>query len=1563
MAESSTIRRDNPLFIRYGALVERNFSSEAEVGTPLYLFPAVSKGAPGKKHLEDFSDPNEVASAQKLVDKWRAALQGEAQGDSSGQGIGSAQSISQQLLDFRSGLQSGKEVMLEENPFYELTCLFYRINLAALKNAFVSAQKDASSNPPRPIKVSRSYRHIWASDSSTTSLKQKLTESLAKVGSLGKLAIGLILFAGSTMTTAKGVIDLVQLPGFVDTFGDAMVGGANEGVRTTFALIVGLVLSSVILDFKSRLFQGAAEVGSVFRGFYHAFRRHPRWVFASLFLTMISVWTNYDGIVLLMSKTEDLAYQWAKIEKQVNSALGDETQLNVVNPASLRDLHATLPLRAREAIKKFQQVPEDERSGAASSGIAKIGPRYWAKHFIVYGGYVRGRNTIATSYKNTSFVRRIDTMLVRSGLDLSLSLEEKINRILATYEARYRETETAVQAGMGALSDTMTFKDYSLDELLAMFNLESYHVNEGVQRVVGQLEQNKEAFALATQAINKLAEAHIALLQAVDKVGTPANNEYTIEVNIGIPRVDAIDQLRQGEIPMAKRRNLVELKALMMERYGVAVGTMLLSLILFLAVFMDLSDPILYSAMIARWGRRDRHFLDENVVRFQRWEDIHVQELRKFFVQPEVLAMLPKLATPKIQSFHHLYNHFLEDVEPRVKDVSNRGWFESFRFWFLGLFLETRLDYVEGYNARQTALLKCLKHPEVYAPRLLNRVFPGLLDPFRVGVDHFDALFDKTFQGMKRDSAEFEHALLMYAPDADETLPQSTTQSEDAEAAGFDPKQTLEGRLVRLRASAPFQRWLMIHGWLYVLLFKPLSTAGPAFPLTRISRLQGLALSNYKSRGHINYLAEFVPSFRHFLRERLFVIKREMLQPLSDALSRIPNGAVIEYSLRINELREEYARMERGLMELLGLSQFQGIQVGEQMVRTIIEQSEIKELIDIYLRRNAEEAVLEKRIKKMESDLSRAHKLIKDLVEGQDTLIYTLTKIRREHMSPINATLSTLQTRDKVEAFLGLHKMKEDLSVIEKCLLELWDTSSGPFDVMNVDSIQSSTEMGAVIDLIRRNAEGGKAFDMIDYVHQLEVKVAGAHKKLDSTIYSLAMVDKITANVLGLLDHALELVEHVLTKDAELQEFPVIGQEVDQKKLDFLADNRLFFRTVSLQVDSLRARINSLGGEEEDSAVYSVELARDVEKQAIMLRYFLKNTLDYLEGKRDSIGLTAALAELRPRKPPPPPPPPPPVAEKTADASDGDEDEDEETPEEEEEDREEEKTEEVVVDEKETPEEKLPPPHTMKEEIQETCARVKQILLDLSLLEWDLLKKPIPPQNILREIHAQQPTADKVGVEVEGVLIALEGLSKDKKRRGKLNVAPDNRPELQKLQDQAANLLEQLGQIFSRVSVSASVDRRLTHRSMKTPEAQRHLVDRVRKAEAVSRRGTERTVLQSQVELTLPDGKKIFATTCDIGARAMCLRAPVVLDGVVAGMSVTFRMLSDDKKTVFPGKLLRVRGSVLIVSLLPGHEGQFIGIVRAEVLRERGGNTPAGAQTPTSSESAPTPAGGTPTPS
>ncbi|MBF0357358.1 MAG: hypothetical protein HQL70_02050, partial [Magnetococcales bacterium] len=734
---TDTTFRDNPFFIHYGKIVDQCFGENIAAGAPISIFPAMIKGvdytsdngSSSHSSIADFADRDQLRLFEEKVNRLREVLLNEAQELS-----GSPHTpLTLKLNEFRHGLAQGSEAMLEENPFFELTALIYQISMKAMRQAFIAEQKNTDVDMPRALTVSRSLAHIWGRGGSLIPIKQKLTETLSKVASVGKIGFGLLLFVGSTLTTAKGVVDLVQLPGFVEVFGDGLAGSANEDARSALSLFIGLVLSSVILDFKSRLFQGMAEVGYVFKGFWQAFKLYPRWVFVSMFLTMISIWTNYDGIVLLMSKTQDLSYQWEKIEKQVGSALGDQNDLDPDNPDSLLDLKAALNKKSAEAIKKFELVPDDEMSGAASSGVASKGPRYWAKYYIIHGGFKLGSSDVSNSYRRTAFVSNIDRILYRSDLDLSTSLEEKISAILKKYNDHIDKTQREVNNSMNVLGSQMVLDSYSLDKLTRLFNLEAYHINDSVQAVVKLLELNKNEFGVAASEINKLSASYIELLRTIDKIGTPANNEYTIDVHFDIPKVDAIDQLKKGEIPKAERRGLAELKGLLMERHGSFVGGSILFIILFIAIFMDMSDPILYSAMVARWGRKDKHFLDENMDRFVAWEERYVTNLRSFFVKPDVQPLLPKLTCPRNLVFRNTYNHFLEDMDSRVKDASTRNWFESFVFWFVDLFENTRMQHVGEYNARQTVVRTLIKERERYAPRLIDKIFPGLIHDFTPG--------------------------------------------------------------------------------------------------------------------------------------------------------------------------------------------------------------------------------------------------------------------------------------------------------------------------------------------------------------------------------------------------------------------------------------------------------------------------------------------------------------------------------------------------------------------------------------------------------------------------------------------------------------------------------------------------------------------------------------------------------------------------------------------------------------------------------------------------------------
>ncbi|MBF0371347.1 MAG: PilZ domain-containing protein [Magnetococcales bacterium] len=1553
MAEKTREMNDNPFFIYYGNLADKCFAPDMMSGGDIAVFPNVIKGI---KHLSDvggdptkkfeaYADASELKFVQKSVDDLRNALIQESMtpppaGDPSA--ARNAYPLTNKLKEFRIALKKGNEAMLEENPFYELTGLIYRLNMTALKNAFVEELKKAPQNPPRPIKVSRTLRQIWGSKGEIISLGQKFYETAGKIVSVGKMTLGFLLFIGSTLTTAKGMNDLVQLPGFVELFGNGMVGSENEISRMILCLFSGLVLSSFILDFKSRLFQGIAEVGSILRGIYLAFRRNPRWIFLSCFLTLISIWTNYDGIVLLMSKKEDLSWQLKKIQRQVETAIGDPANPNPDDPASLMDLKAMLNKRVAEAVKQFEQVPVDEMSGSASSGVARKGPRYWGKYFVVHGGFEAGKQDVAHNSRS-KLAWKIDNMLKKGNL--TLSIEEEMNQIIETYSRQLDQTRASVQRRTSALEKTMSLQSYSLDELYRVFSLESYHINQSVQKVVGEMEANKDQFAEAVAAINALAASRTLLLQKVDKSGTVSGNKYNINITIDIPDLSAIDQLKKGQIPKAKRRNLAELKDTLLERYGMGTGGLILIIILFIAISMDLSDPIFYSAMVARWGRRDRHFLNENIERFRQWEDAFIRNIRSFLVRPDISPILPKLPHPKISRVHYIYHQFLEGLNPILKDQSSLTRFEQFRFWFLGLFGTTRISYVAAYNARQTVTMRIVNDPKNHGPKLLNQVFPGVLDHFRIGIDHFDLLFEKVLDKTALHDHRFNSRLYAVAEKSGVAAAAGIRPTEESQADGQDKEPSKpeagkpetpekEGAQSKKFPEAESAGGIMtgaldsLREWIFLIFWKPLAGGEAPFPLARLSWLKTYAITEAKSRADINYLANFSPFLTHFLSDRLPQLKRGPLAKLVESLDKIPNTQALERALDIQGMRDELDRLEKSLTEVLGLTQFQGFQISGKILLDIFENADSSDIAAVFLHHQMDASGFEKIADQLEGRLLRAERLITSIVAEQDNLIYKLTRIRRDNLTPLNSTLSHLENRAVIEESLGIREMSNDLVAIENFLLEMWDPATLSVGLSSMadtglysDSLAqcdvSSDQDSSIRAFFATNPETGE-FVLFEKVDQLESRVAETYQKVNSVIFVLTFIDKTTIKLRRQIDESLKMLETVIGKDSQLGNLQMGAQPIDPKKFSFLADNRLFFRSVPLQLNTIKGRLNSLLGDPKLTEKHNVELLRSLESQTFKLHNFLKNTVDYLDGKRDGAGLSAALTQMGVR---------PQLAGR--------------------------KPREPFKFNQATAQSVHPgTPKAMIEKTRENCAGIKRILMDVSLREWDMLKEPIPPEEHVQLLKTSRPMLDHAAIGVETILASLDEDQAD------VNTSPTN-PErmgrLLNLKCQSEAILKKLEVLNEKVNKPFFVDRRSdtaweNEREAKTEKKDvwGRVVEEVSeeaaddqgtpgtedKPRGSSRRVAERVVLKSQIEISAPGRGSVIGRTQDVSARGICLEAESMPDELQAGMNASFRLLSDSRNTTFSCRLLRITGRNIILTIDEGQETNFISLIRDEMVKE-----------------------------
>ncbi|MBF0322287.1 MAG: hypothetical protein HQL62_04965, partial [Magnetococcales bacterium] len=1232
--DTQTISRENPFFVYYGGIVVSWFADGSRVRTSsddliTWITPSTSwSDAESPETHGDkpgtFLDETRVSILQQKVKKLRASLLEEAKHTRERGATGpSTKPLTQQFELFRLALMQRNEGVVTENPFYELARILFELNLVALRSAFVAHQRHISAPPPPPIKVTRSLANIWGSGTGGLSLWRKIRETLTKTGNLGKFLLGLFLYCGSSLTTAMGANDLFQNPSFIKLFGEELAGQEHQSTRLLLSLAVGLLLSSVILDFKSRLFQGIASTGAVFRGMLTTFRRYPRWFVVAFFLTGVSISTNFDGIVLLTSKSSDLQQQWFVIRDQVSAALGDPKTANPEKPSTLHDIRVGLEGKVKAALEKFQSVPQDEMRGIASSGISLKGPRYWGKHYIIHGGYQPGQRDVSReSDKKSALATEIDTMLRASKLDLKVSLNDRVKHIMAEYDRDFRNMESIVGHEMQSLENLMNFDSLTLKNSGTVLALEPYHVNEKVQTIVVALEKSKNRFGVTAKKIESLSEEYVQLLRTVDRAGTPSNVNYDIHIKIDIPQISAIDKLKEGGIPMAKRRSIPELYAFLLNHYGVVLGLSFLILILVVAISMDLSDPILYSTMVARWGRRDQEFLAENIQRFIEWEADHVAKIRTFLVRSDVRPLMPSVPCPKKEIIHLALHELLEDTNPIVKDASTRSFVEHLRYWFMGLFTTARVAAVEAYNARQTLISDYYRRHEAYAPNLLNRIFPGLFRPIGNAYYTFGACREEVIDKIAKTRDKFNAALdSEHARMAQIVVAETTTDKEGSTHISSSRSSSFFAEIRR-----------HVKNTLYTVFLRPLTPPDRRpFPLTRVGWLYSTSQSMAASLDRKNVLEQLLPFLLTSLNDRFPDIRSRFLTPLTQSLTRITKPEGLISAFKIEALQKEFANLERGYFELLGLAHFHRSLFHEGVFLQVVKANNLTEVENIL--KNADQKFdskpMERQIARLEDRVSQILQLIDNLVSQQDTLIFTLTRIRKDHLSPIHAIMEHLKFREVFEVTVGIDRLECSLSTIEDFLLDLWDSRKiveRPSHKQNGRSAAKKSLGGdslhEIISIISFDRETGE-FILLRQVQNLERMCQTTHELLNSTIFVLTLVDKIATKIRTQMDEALRSLHEI----HEIEPLFLFGSDnpddpAQHDKRVFLENYRLFLRSIPLQINSMKDRLDLLLNNPDIAEPHNVALCRALESQCFKLFSFLKNCLEYLQGKRDSVGLS-----------------------------------------------------------------------------------------------------------------------------------------------------------------------------------------------------------------------------------------------------------------------------------------------------------------------------------------------------
>ncbi|MBF0422673.1 MAG: hypothetical protein HQL73_06750 [Magnetococcales bacterium] len=1192
--------RENPIFVRYGQVIDLFFRDGPFADTldpfavTLSLHEVVlPELAPVGKRLGEYADPQELEFIQANIQKLRQSLlreQEEMTQEATDDGLDSLPPVSNKLKEFREALARGNEAMMEENPFYELTGLLWRLNTRALQQAFADQLRLNLKGLPRSIKVARSFAQIWKSRREISSFRDKLLEIFGKIASIGKFSLGLILFIGSTLTTAKGVMDLVQMPFFVNLFGDALSGNHHEGVRTGLAITVGLVLSSSILDFKSRLFQGVAESGRVVAGYLLAFRRNPRWVVLAVMLTAASIWTNYDGIVLFISKTEDLTWQWRRVQHQVQESLGDPSHASAERIHSLWDLYAALQHTVTRVTEEMQRLPLDEMSGAASSGVAQKGPRYWGKHFIVHGGYQPGSEDVSHALAPSAMSLKIDTMLRGSGLDLSRPLEQQLLTLLEDYHADLVRTDTAIQARMVALERMMSLQSFSIPALYALFNLESYHVESRVREMVALMEANTGRYVEVAGRMEQLAGAAIALLIQVDQAGGVVRNDYNIHVGVQVPKLEAIEQLKKGSIPGVKRRSLQELKNILLERYGWAAGSALLFIILFVAISMDLSDPIFYSAMVARWGERDRHFLQENINQFKRWEREIMQNIRVFLMRPDIRPSLPNMPCPPMPMVHWTWHLFLESLDAQLKDNATRETWEQFRFWFSELFQASRIRFVRDYNNRLDVSTRVLSHPELFAFRFLNRLYGGLFNPFRVGIDHFDIVYQSVLPSMANAHAELEQEMRNWAQDS--------TAAPGIHLRSGRTWDILKGRL---------------HGLLYRLFVHSLEHEDTSFPLSRLNWLGNLTLVRLSSDSLHELLSRFEPLLRDLLRHDLSRVQKTLLGPIQDQLQTMPNSEVLSRIIKVGDMEDEFALINDSILVLYGMSQSGQFQLDCMTLNSILESTNVDEVMEMIRLGAVDGDGVRRRIQILERRLQRALATLRGLVDDREEVVMLLTGVRKNLLRPLLTMMGSLRIRDVYEKACGLDQLRHELNILENLALNLWSSE------VVASGMEEKHGTNLTMELLRQDAVTG--FSLRASAKALETRFEKLKQRMDGLGFVLNFVDRLIGTMLDRIHQSFLLIAQIYLIEGELRDRRTSVAAIDVR-LEFLDDHFLFLRAMPSFLEEERKAIWSMAGVDTLTEDATIKQLRHMEKEGFRQVRDLQKIIDFLEGNGEAPLLT-----------------------------------------------------------------------------------------------------------------------------------------------------------------------------------------------------------------------------------------------------------------------------------------------------------------------------------------------------
>ncbi|MBF0187760.1 MAG: hypothetical protein HQL50_07530 [Magnetococcales bacterium] len=755
-AQPQTLK-DPTLYRAYGGMVLELMES----GTPkpqsaIDLMPTCKeKGKP--EELAEFLDPEEYERTIQAISNLKKAL---TQAEGSGRSSQSQTDVRIQFQAFRKSVnQSGDDTRLEQNQFHALTKEIYQLNITALRRMFEYVQDDQIGNPPPMVPLLDPH---YLTPSSSIVQKGRYYSSLFLLK--WKPLLELLLFLLSSLAT---FLFFDELPG--------VHPAPVEGVITNHAwvtpmhallLTVSVLLTLIVFDFKRRWFQGMADKGKVWQGLTKAFRCNPPWMVISVMVVLFSIMTTVTALSILHDSFRSSQERVESLLEHVQGVLGDPEHHDAASPAvptTLIQYAHSLNSTAEIAISQIQdRLLTASRKQVESRETSEMSAHYWARWFVLYGGYQPRNNSVATLVGEGGDALRYDRVLRESSVVRASSLSMVLHEVTHHCLNSIANSRVQINEYLTALKREASNKEGGLWNRLATTVMGNSRIETVEQQVTARLAESRaDCRESRERFIKTLSERQSLLKNLSSQVSGPDHWQWNARA-ISLPE---LPREKRGEKGEGSEKGIVAsiqaLYSAFISFAGVLWGAALFALLIIAVSVMELAGPVFYGLWTAKQGVLDRkscrNYLDE----MTNWEKQFALEASRFFNSNEFRCLFPQLRAPNLLWKMEALLALIESLEPAVVHPQERSKGRRFLLWLRSLALPIRIRPMKLYLRKARAAQRLTRNYETSLPHYVQRLFDGLdfsgeiQDGVFAGVS--GRLMRSSQVGMDRIVADFQH--------------------------------------------------------------------------------------------------------------------------------------------------------------------------------------------------------------------------------------------------------------------------------------------------------------------------------------------------------------------------------------------------------------------------------------------------------------------------------------------------------------------------------------------------------------------------------------------------------------------------------------------------------------------------------------------------------------------------------------------------------------------------------------------------------------------------------------